>query len=59
MGKKPDCLDYFHKLDSQKHDIKNVTQLKYALESYTPCKFCTTNSGAHEGLHESRAGRSV
>ena len=44
--KKQDCLDYFHKLDSQKHDIKNVTQLKYALESYTPCKFGTTNSGA-------------
>ena len=57
--KKQDCLDYIHKLDSQKHDIKNVTQLKYALESYTPCKFGTTNSGAHEGLHESRAGRSV
>ena len=44
--KKQDCLDYFHKLDSQKHDIKNVTQLKYALESYAPCKFGTTNSGA-------------
>ena len=44
--KKQDCLDYFHKLDSQKHDIKNVTQLKYALESCTPCKFGTTNSGA-------------
>ena len=40
--KKQDCLDYFHKLDSQKHDIKNVTQLKYA--EWSKCMTTTSYS---------------